>query len=251
MGVTYGVHWNNTAPFPGTTCSFVAIPVVESVAAAVVATMRNLGHSERFLWGNKNAWGTDYDHPEMVSTGRSLSDGGIDSVHLMYFAGHGAPEQAVLLASDHFSCAAFYNNMRVGVQQLRWMVLDLCGGVTGASDADIGASVMRVWSGPTDGDSARPLRALHVLCTFIDESFAGFDTNRGAEFATAVSRGTPVARAWLDAAFARSGAQTNRPIAIACGRDQADARFRRDNGSLADRDAGPVPSNSLAWTWRG
>lgn len=247
--VNYGVHWNSGSPPPGTICGFIAIPVIESVAAAVVATMRRLGHAEKFIWGNKNAWATDYEHPELASTGDSIN--GIDSVHFMYFAGHGAPEISVSLASDHFGCRAFYRNMRLGVRDLRWLVLDLCDAVTGTTGSDIGSSVMRVWSAPTDGDSTHPLRSLHALCTFVGDSFAGFDTNRGEEFATAVSQGMPVGNAWLDSAFARSGSQTNRPIVIACGRDDSDARFRLNFGKFADRDLGPVPSNHLAWMWRG
>jgi hypothetical protein len=247
MPVTYGVHWNNAAPAAGTSCSFTAIPVIASVASGVISAMQGMGHIQRFVRGNENAWATDYEHPEVASTGQSLTSDGIDSVALMYYAGHGLPEVSASLASDHFGCRAFYSNMRLGVRELRWLVLDLCGGVAGP---DVSSSVNMVWSEPTNGDSARPLEALHVLCTFIDESFAGFDTGRGGEFATFVSHGAPVGSAWLDAAFARSGAQTNKPIAIACGADEADARFRLDNGRLADGAGGPVPSRSLAWKWR-
>ncbi|MFJ2102871.1 DUF6345 domain-containing protein [Streptomyces anulatus] len=243
--VDYGVQWNSAAPVPGTVCGFQAIPVIESVAAGVVALMRQFGHAEKFVWGNPDAWASDYEHPERASNGDSLN--GIDDVHFMYFAGHGARELSVSLASNHFGCRAFYTNMRLGVKKLRWLVLDLCDAVTDP----VNDSVPRVWFAPTDGDSAHPLRSLCVLCTFVGESFAGFDTNRGAEFATAVSRGTPVGTAWLDAAFARSGSQTNRPIAIACGMDAHDAQFRCDHGTLADRDLGPVPSNHLTWKWRG
>jgi hypothetical protein len=245
--VDYAVEWNSAAVVPGTVCGFQALPGAWSVAEAVINAARTFGHAEKFLWGNADAWQTDYEHPERAATGDSLN--WIDSVHLMYFSGHGAAELSVSLASNHFGCRAFYSNMRLGVRNLRWLVLDLCEAVTESPSID--ASVMNTWSAPTDGDSAQPLRALHVLCAFIGTEYPGIDTNRGAEFLTAVSRGTPVGTAWLDAAFARSGNNTNKPIAIACGRDSADAVARRDFGRLADRDAGPAPASYLAWKWRG
>jgi hypothetical protein len=244
--VDYGVEWNSAAVVPGTGCGFEALPGAWTVAEGVIRTARQFGHAEKFVWGNGDAWAVDYEHPERNSTGLSLEM--IDAVHLMYFSGHGAEELSVSLASDHFGCRAFYRNMRLGVRRLRWLILDLCGAVT--SNPDIGASVMRTWSAPTDGDSTQPLRALHVLCTFIGTEYPGIDSGRGAEFVTAASRGVAIATAWLDAAFARSGSSVNMPIAIACGRDAADAAARRDHDRLADRDTGPVPANHLAWKWR-
>jgi hypothetical protein len=244
--VDFAVEWNSAAVVPGTVCGFAALPAAWSVAKAVIDTARSFGHTERFVWGNANAWATDYEHPERAATGDSLTM--VDNTHLMYVSGHGAAELSVSLASNHFSCRAFYTNMRLGVRTLRWLVLDLCDAVT--ANPDVGASVLRTWSAPTDGDSAHPVQALHVLCAFIGTEFPGIDTGRGAEFVTSVSRGTPVGTAWLDAAFARSGSNANRPIAIACGRDGPDAVARRDGGRLADRDVGPVSSRHLAWKWR-
>lgn len=245
--VDFAVEWNSAAVVPGTVCGFAALPAAWSVASAVINTARNFGHTEKFVWGNADAWATDYEHPERASNGDSLNM--IDNTHLMYVSGHGAAELSVSLASNHFGCRAFYANMRLGVRLLRWLVLDLCDAVTESPSID--ASVMRTWSAPTDGDSSHPLRALHVLCAFIGTEFPGIDTNRGAEFVTAVSRGTPVGTAWLDAAFARSGSNSNRPIAIACGSSTADAASRRDSDRLQDRDAGPAPATHLAWKWRG
>lgn len=248
--VDFAVEWNSAAVAAGTDCGFEALPAAWSVASAVINTAHNFGHVEKFTWGNADAWATDYEHPERAATGKSLEM--IDNTHLMYYSGHGRAEFSVSLASNHFGCRARYANMRLGVRRLRWMVLDCCDAVTGNPNdkPSISASVNRVWSAPTDGDSSHPMRALHVLCAFIGTEFPGIDTNRGAEFVTAVSRGTPVGTAWLDAAFARSGSNANIPIAIACGRDGADAVARRDNGRLSDRDAGPAPSTHLAWKWR-
>lgn len=245
--VDFAVEWNSAAVVPGTVCGFAELPAAWKVAESVINTARSFAHVEKFVWGNADAWATDYEHPERAANGDSLNM--IDNTHLMYFSGHGARELSVSLASNHFSCRAFYANMRLGVKRLRWLVLDLCDAVT--EDPDIGTSVMRTWSAPTDGDSGHPLRALHVICAFIGTEFPGIDTGRGGEFVTAVSRGTPVGTAWLDAAFARSGSNANRPIAIACGSSVADAAARRDHGRLADRDVGPVRSTHLAWKWRG
>jgi len=243
--VDFAVEWNSVNKVPGTICGFKALPAAWSVASAVIDTARSFGHTEKFVWGNADAWATDYEHSEREPNGNSVN--WVDNTHLMYFAGHGAAELSVSLASNHHGCRAFYRNMRLGVGLLRWLVLDLCDAVTDKPDVE--TSVMRVWSSPTDGDAAHPVQALHVLCTFIGDAYS-IDTNRGAEFVTAVSRGTPVGTAWLDAAFARSGKNVNRPIAIACGRDGPDAIARRDHGRLADRNIGPVPAAQLAWKWR-
>ena len=242
----FAVEWNSAAVVPGTACGFQPLPGAWSLAEAVINTARSFGHVEKFIWGNADAWASDYEHPERAATGDSLN--WIDNAHLMYVSGHGATELSVSLASDHFGCRAFYADMRLGVRTLRWLVLDLCNAVT--QNPDVGTSVMRTWSAPTDGDAAHPVQALHLLCAFIGTEFPGIDTNRGAEFVTAVSRGTPIGNAWLDAAFARSGDNANRPIAVACGRDSSDAVARRDSGRLADRDVGPVPAHHLAWKWR-
>ncbi|MFD4181076.1 DUF6345 domain-containing protein [Rhodococcus sp. NPDC058514] len=243
--VDYGVEWTSVGPAAGTSCSFEALAANWSVASAVLNSAQSFGHTRKFAWGNADAWAADYEHPEQATNGDSLNM--IDNVHLAYYVDHGASETGIAFASNRFNCLAFYARMRLGVKLLRWMVLDTCSAVIDPVDA----SVMRTWSAPTDGDSAHPLQALHVLCAFIGISYPGIDTNRGAEFVTAVSRGTPVGPAWLDAAFARSGSAVNRPIAIAPGNSGANADFRLSNDRLSDRDAGPAPATHLSWMWRG
>ena len=245
--VDFGVEWTSDGPAAGTSCSFQALPANWSVASAVINTARSFGHVEKFVWGNADAWASDYEHPERVSTGDSLNM--IDNTHLMYFVDHGATETGIAFASNHFNCLARYANMRLGVRLLRWLVLDTCGAVSDNPNVD--TSVMRTWSAPTDGDAAHPLQALHVLCAFVGLSYPGIDSNRGAEFLTAVSRGTAVGPAWLDAAFARSGSAVNRPVAISPGNSSANASARLNNSRLTDRDAGPAPATHLAWMWRG
>ncbi|NUP30273.1 MAG: hypothetical protein HOV66_19325 [Streptomycetaceae bacterium] len=242
--VEYGVEWNSVAPVPGTECGFAALPATKRVAVAFADRMAKSGHSEAFRWGNANAWASDFEHPAVNPTGNSLV--AVDGVHLVYFAGHGAQEEAASFASDHFGCRAYYANMRLGVNKLRWLVLDLCGAVT----SPVPESVVRVWSTPTSGDPAHPNQGPCMVCAFVDHGFPGINTERGADFAVAVSRGTPVGTAWLDSAFARSGSDVNRPVAIACGATLDEARFRRDRGTLAERDAGPVSSRFLASKWR-
>ncbi|WP_396913917.1 DUF6345 domain-containing protein [Mycolicibacterium sp.] len=253
--VDFAVEWNSVDSLPtdldaGQDCGFEADASAWSVASGVINIARIFNHNEKFLWGNANAWATDYLHPEQDSRGESLA--WIDNAHLMYYVGHGRREYSVSLPSSHYGCTAPYSKMRLGVRRLRWLVLDLCGAVSGRPAVD--QSVMRTWSRPTDGDAEHPVEALHVLCTLIGDSYAGIDIGHGADFIAAISFGTPVGTAWLDAAFARSGAGStvkwNVPIAIACGGDSADATARRDRGRLADRDVGPVPASHLAWKFR-
>jgi Family of unknown function (DUF6345) len=244
--VSYGVEWNSADVVPGTICGFKKLPPAGDLASRFISTMRSLGHTEVFTYGNGDAWASDYEHPELGTKGDSLN--WVDNVNLFFFAGHGASELSVSLASNHFSCRALYKNMRLGVKNLRWLVLSLCDAVIDTPSVD--ASVTKVWSTPSDGDRAHPRRSLHMACTFIGEEAPGIDTSAGATFAHSVSIGQPIGNAWLDAAFDRSGSTANRPIVIAFGRDQNDARSRRDHGTLADRDLGPVESNWLAWKWR-
>jgi hypothetical protein len=242
--VQFGAEWNNASPVPGTICGFEAVPAIKNVAVGFADRMQKLGHSESFRWGNANAWVTDFEHPERDPNGRSLH--WIDDVHLVYFAGHGAKEEAASFASDHFGCRAQYRKMRLGVKKLRWLVLDVCDAVVFPVDQ----SVVRVWREPASGDSGHPQQGLCVVCTFIEHGFPGIHTSRGDDFAVAVSRGTPVATAWVDTAFNRSGSDKNRPIAIAYGATVAEATARRDRGTLAERDLGPVSSSAMAWKYR-
>lgn len=246
--VSYGVEWNSAGVVPGTVCNFKALPATANVASEFIYWMRLWAHTERFLWGNGDAWASDFEHPEMTPTGDSLN--WVDNANLVYVSAHGAAELSVSLASNHFGCRAYYTNMRLGVRHLRWLVVDVCDSVVGVDKPSIGASVMRVWATPTNGDAAHPNRSLHVVCTLIGSGYPDVDTGRGGEFATSVSLGIAVGTAWLDAAFARSGDSVNRPIAIAYGRDEAAAIARRDHGRLSDRDLGPVEANWLAWKWR-
>ena len=243
--VVFGIECTNVASPPGSSCTFGAVNEYTFVAGGVQKAALDFGHTQRFAYANDNAFASDYEHPEVNANGDSLNM--IDNVHLMYYADHGATETGIGF-TNHFNCLAFYANMRLGVKLLRWMVLDVCGAVS--DSPSVGESVMRTWSRPTDGDSAHPLRALHVLCGFIGLSYAGIDTGRGKEFVTAISRGQAVGPAWLDAAFARSNGVANLPVIIAPGSSGADAAARRDNGRLADRDAGPAPATHLAWNWR-
>jgi hypothetical protein len=250
--IEYGVEWNSVAAVPGTVCGFDAIPTMKVYAQSFRDTMSRLGHKEIFAWGNADAWASDFEHPEINTSipgdkspksGNSLN--WVDNVHMVYVDAHGAKETSVSLASTHFSCRAYYKRMRLGVKKLRWLILNICDAVI-----DPGDSVMRVWSEPSDGDSSNFRRSLHMVCAYIGEPSAGADFGRPSEFATNVSLGMPVGNAWLDAAFSRSGDKVNAPIAIAFGRDEADATARREQSRLSDRDLGSVEANYLSWKWR-
>jgi hypothetical protein len=133
--VQFRAEWHNASPVPGTMCGFKAVPAIKNVAVGFADRMQKLSHSESFRWGNAKARGTDFEHPERDTNGRSL----------------------------------------------HWI----------------------------DG---HPQQALCVVYTFIEHGFPGIHTSRGDDFTVAVSRGTPVATAWVDTASNRSGSDKNRPI---------------------------------------
>jgi hypothetical protein len=148
-------------------------------------------------------------------------------------------EGGILFASNHNSCVSHFTNWKIGVKQLRWLVLDCCDTVRG-TDQD---NVIRTWGGPAQG--------VRIIFTFVGTEWPSFGTGRGSSFASAISEGQVLANAWLDAAFSRSGDNVNRPIAIAFGANRDDAIQRRESETLGARDAGPVASDWLAWKWRG
>jgi hypothetical protein len=252
--VRYAAYWNSEEHLPDTRCGFEKIAANSDIANNFISTMSEFDHEGVYAAGNLAAWASDFEHPELdhvvaepeapPQRGESLD--WVDNVHIVFVAGHGARELCISFPSDHFGCRAYYKNMRLGVGLLRWLILGICDAVT-----DTGDSVMRVWSGPSEGDKEHPRRSLHLVCTAVGKFYENdIVAGRSSEFATSISLGTPVGSAWLDAEFDRSGGLKNVPIAIAFGVDEADAIARRDFGGLADRDLGPVVANWLAWKWR-
>lgn len=231
-----GVEWNSTSPMIGTGCEFDALGEAENVATGFGISMALRGHSLAFAFGNANARATDFDHPDFG--GDSLN--GIDNVHMAYFSGHGfVTGGGILFASNHNSCASFFASWRLGVKKLRWLVLDCCDAVKGTDNN----SVIGPWDGPSQG--------VHIIFTLVGNEYPSFGTGRGSAFANTISDGGVLAHAWLDAAFSRSGADVNRPIAIAFGASREEANQRLESETLSARDLGPVASNWLAWKWRG
>jgi hypothetical protein len=239
-----GVEWNSADPPPNDVCSFVALPSTFYVAAqlmaeanAVTDRSQYVGFDVIFDRGNADTKAVHWWHPEIVAGGESLQ--WIDSVDLVYFTGHGTIQSTALtLASTDDNCHVWYAYMRLGVQSLRWLVLDLCDGVS--DDID----VMKTWWTPTRGDSGHLNQALHVLCTFAGVNY--LDIERGSNFVNAIAAGTPISKAWLDAAFEPG----LKPIAIAFGSDDADALNRLNTETLTNAPSGSVPSNWLHWRWR-
>jgi hypothetical protein len=242
-----GVEWNSADPPPNDACSFVALPSTYYIATQVIIEANAVGYRPPpyvaafdvlFNKGNADTKAVHWWHPEIVPGGESLQ--WIDSVDLMYFVGHGTLQSTALsLASTDGHCHVWYDYMRLGVQSLRWLVLDLCDGVS--DDID----VLKTWCKPTRGDSGHPNQTLHVLCTFAGVEYPN-NIERGANFISAIAVGTPISSAWLDAAFEPG----MKPIAIAFGSDDADALNRLNTETLRNAPSGPVSSNSLQWFCR-
>ncbi|MFJ8475788.1 DUF6345 domain-containing protein [Kitasatospora sp. NPDC094011] len=234
-----GAEWNSGEPHD-VGCSFTAIPREQDLAAGVIQAANSQGQNVIFGLGNADTHAVHWWHPEIVPGAQSLE--WIDAVNLVYFAGHGKTSSTGLsLASTDGQCSVWYQWMRLGVQYLRWLVLDLCDGV---SD-DI--NVMQTWWTPTRGDSSHPNQSLHVLCTFVGPGHVNdSDVQRGADFINSITAGTPISKAWLDAAFEPG----LKPITIAFGVDDADALNRLNTETIANAAHNPVPSDSLHWFWR-
>jgi hypothetical protein len=232
--VTVGVEWIND--FHSDACSQNQLVYMNTHAEGFSNSMVAHGHTQVFDWGDDNAWETDFRNPSFGSGGDALNWS--DNVNFCYFADHGGNFSNVMnifFSHAHNECSSTSDTWKLGVKNLKWLVLDVCDGTLDTT----ASAVVDVWGGPMQG--------VHIVFTFVNTT-SPWSSSEGSDFGNDAGSGQPLSNAWLDRTY--SSSIGNSPIAIAAGATQAEAINRRENETIDWRDNAVTSTAWLAWKWR-
>jgi hypothetical protein len=232
--VTVGVEWIND--FHSDACSQNQLVYMNTHAEGFSNSMVAHGHAQVFDWGDDNAWETDFRNPSFGSGGDALSWS--DNVNFCYFADHGGNWSNIMhiaFSNAHNECLGSSDTWKLGVKNLKWLVLDVCDGTLDTT----ASAVVDVWGGPMQG--------VHIVFTFVNTT-SPWSSSEGSDFGNDAGSGQPLSNAWLDRTY--SSSIGNSPIAIAAGATQAEAINRRENETIDWRDNAVTSTAWLAWKWR-
>ena len=232
--ITVGVEWINT--FHGDACSQNQLVYMDTHAEGFLNSMVSKGHTSVFDWGNDNAWETDFRNPASGGGGDALNWS--DDVNFCYFADHGGNWSNIMhiaFSKSHNQCLGSSDTWKLGVKNLKWLVLDVCDGTLDTT----APAVVDVWGGPMQG--------VHIVFTFVNTT-SPWSSSEGSDFGSDAAAGKALSNAWLDRTYSSSIA--NSPIAIAAGATQAEAINRRENETIDWRDYSVTSTSWLAWKWR-
>jgi hypothetical protein len=239
MSITVGVEWIQDFPPSGSPCSQDSgiAPAPQQNAEGFLNSMVGLGNVNLFDWGDNNAWCTDFQAPAFGGNSPNWSD----NVNFCYFSDHGGNNNNVMniaFSNPNVGCFAFSSQMTLGVNQLKWFVLDCCDMVLG-TDAN---SVASVWFGPTQG--------VHLVMGFVGLSYVGWPIGIfGPNFGNDVGGFNAIGPAWLNEASNNWWTGQNTAISVACGATQGEAVARVNGESIADVAWDVASTNWLAWNW--
>lgn len=232
--VSVGVEWINK--FHDDACSQNQLEYMDTHAAGFQNAMVSHGHVKVFDWGDDNAWETDFRHPDFGDGGDALNWS--DNVNFCYFADHGGNWSNIMhiaFSKSHNQCLASSDTWKLGIKNLKWLVLDVCDGTLDTT----AAAVVDVWGGPMQG--------IHMIFTFVNTT-SPWSSSEGSDFGNDAGGGAALSNAWLDCTY--SSSIGNSPIAIAAGATQQEAINRRESETINWRDAAVASTNWFAWKWR-
>lgn len=229
-------------------------------------------HASPLAWlSYRDKGGTSYDNSEAIQ--------GVDTTDFAYLATHGAltfvdkraptddlyvfragfGQNSPSVAADAFkvessssdswpNCIWLNNKSNLGDKRLRWLVIDSCEsvhipGYVKSQKMTLDVNPAKMWHHAFHG--------LNMVLGFTGYSNDAWWTNdHGFNFGRRVGAGDKIEEAWTDEAYSHWVGNT--PVALACGRNEADASFRL----RFDRVSAPfvkIPHNEIggyAWTWR-
>jgi hypothetical protein len=136
-----------------------------------------------FNWGDDLAWDQDFEEQGrgVPATGRDTVQ--VDSVDIVFFAGHGSSQGPLFGIATRDSGQASPTEMRLGDQNLEWLVFHGCNVLSEAG-------VFNRWGWPV-------FAGLHYILGF--HTTCHDETNRGRYFADDLNNGWRVRDAWIRA----------------------------------------------------
>lgn len=211
----------------------------DCVAQDFGKAMRSWGHQLRFGWANGDAWETDWRDASFGGDDGN-TDGGADSVDFACLATHSILGlvnyfQAVF-GVEHARWEWDNRQARLGNRQLKWLYLDCCESLKLPAPQN-------QWHHAFHG--------LHMIFGFASGASDGWPPcGRGGSFGWRAGLGDRLSNAWMDEGHSMWCDDV--PVAMACGRSQADAIDRVFNEGI-DSGYDSIPHNQItwyAWRWR-
>jgi hypothetical protein len=230
--VKVGVEWVNSFPFP---CNQNQLANCDDTSVGFLNGMTSRGHTQGFNWGDGNAWERDFrDTSDFGGDDRNVTD----SVDFVHFSSHGSTSNNVYrgyFGAQRDACTWTSTASRFGEDfNVEWLALDTCNSI------ELTQNVISTWRNTFQG--------MHQVFGFTD--LVSDTPSRGYAFGRRAGNNEVLSTAWLDEGY--SWWYTDYPVAMAAGRNQADACNRLDNervGSSFD----DVPNSQIGWfqwKWR-
>ena len=173
-----------------------------------------------FSWYNNSAWDEDFEELGRAGPIQGTDVLWADAVDIIFFSGHGGPEDIWFGVLGHDNGKASHLEMRLGDKSCKWLVLDACL-VLYNLDFDPGDSLntgaISRWKGVFAG--------LHYLLSFASQSTDG--SYRGQVFAGYLNANYSVRSAW------RHACQETEPTIDGGGIPREWSYLRADTGSNA------------------
>lgn len=137
-----------------------------------------------FEYGDDVAWDEDFEQPGAGAPPAGTDQTYADNVDICFFSGHGTRTGAMFGIASHDDGWARFSEMRLGDQQLEWLVLDACECLAD----DSGAVYNRV----------RPIfTGVHMILGF--HTTTNDSASRGMRFSQYLNSGERVRDAWIHA----------------------------------------------------
>jgi len=189
----------------------------DDITCGFYNAMVSAGHEGIFLWGDSDAWETDFRDPSLGGDSHNW----IENVHFAYFYNHGwnnGHNFEIYFSSNHSATSSNTSSWRLGSKILKWIAFETCDLLNNLTAEEIN----NVWVPPWSG--------VHLVMGFIGN---GFDVHpeEGANFGNAIAWGGAIGPAWLGNCWHTD--YDDNPVVIAFGATVDEACNRRDNETLS------------------
>ena len=229
-----GIEWINNFPPP---CDQNELSYCDETSVGFLNGMVSRGHTERFNWGNGNAFERDFRDPSFGGDDSNW----VDNVDFVHFSSHGSTNSSNVFqgffGGQVDACTWRSNQARYGNVNLEWLVIDAC------NSLELSRDIIAVWHGT--------YQRLHAIFAFTDlVSDSWWTGGRGYGFGRRAGNNERLGTAWLDESY--SFWADDNPVVMAAGRNPTDAVNRRDNERIHSF-FDDIPHHQIdwyAWKWR-